>query len=121
MGEHTRILLVDDDDGVRDILANVLGNAGYEVDAARMAATAVPQIEANSYDLVVTDAKLLDGSGVAVADFAKARGQKVVVLTGYAAETRPGGPQHDYLFKPLRPDAFVRAVEAYAGPPRRDR
>ena|SRR5665213_3350419 len=119
MPQSARILVIDDDSDIRDVLAQFLHGAGYQVDAVGTAAAALSQIEGQTYDLVVTDAKLPDGSGVAIADLAKARGMAAVILTGYAAETRPGGPQHDYLFKPIRAEEFARAVERYIAAPKR--
>src|ERR1700722_12536817 len=100
---QSQILLVDDDRAVREGLVRSLHDAGYEVDDVGTAADALSKAEDQKYDLVITDAKLPDGSGIAIAEGAKARGMIAVILTGYAAETRPGGPQHDYLFKPIRP------------------
>lgn len=113
------VLVVDDDSGVRDLLVQVMRDAGYRVDAASKAADALSYLQSRTYALVVTDAKLPDGSGVAIADNAKARGVTAIILTGYAAETRPGGPQHNYLFKPIRPEELLRAVSIYIGPPPR--
>ncbi|MGH7091267.1 MAG: response regulator, partial [Stellaceae bacterium] len=95
---------------MRDLIDHVLQDAGYCIDAVGTAAAALLQIEGHRYDLVVADAKLPDGAGIAIADFAKAHGIPAVILTGYLPETRPGGPQHNYLFKPIRPEEMVRAV-----------
>jgi two-component system response regulator FlrC len=116
MGTAIRILLVDDDDGVRQLIDYVLRDRGYQVRAVDCAAAALSLLKEQRYDFVVADAKLPDGAGVAIADWAKAHGMKAVILTGYAPETRQGGPQHDYLFKPIRPEELVRAVERYVGP-----
>jgi DNA-binding NtrC family response regulator len=119
MSQSIHVLLVDDDEGVRDMLVHVLREAGYQVDAVGSAATASSNMKGRKYDLVITDAKLLDGTGIAIADAARARGMAAVILTGYAAETRPGGPQHEYLFKPIRPDELVRAVGRHVAHSRR--
>lgn len=117
MGSTARILLIDDDDQLRRLLDYVLRDAGYAVDAVAGAVEARDRLETGSYDLVVADARLPDGNGVELADEAKARGMTAVILTGYGRQA----PQHDYLFKPIRPDEFTRAVRRYVGPPQHER
>ena len=104
-----RILLVDDDDDVRTVLERVLLELGYGVDTASTVTAGLTLLTAHDYDLVVTDAHLPDGSGVAVADAAKSKNVLSIVLTGYARQA----PQYAYLFKPIRPDEMVRAVQRY--------
>jgi CheY-like chemotaxis protein len=50
-----RILLVDDNDDVRELNAEVLGRAGYDVDTAENGLAAWQALQANRYDAVVTD------------------------------------------------------------------
>jgi two-component system response regulator FlrC len=61
-----RILVVDDDDGVRAFLADSLSLAGHEVDQAGDGVEALERIAARAYPLVVTDLKMprLDGLGL---------------------------------------------------------
>jgi two-component system response regulator VanR len=50
-----RILVVDDDDQIREILATALGGDGYEVDGARDGGEALALLEQHPYDLVLSD------------------------------------------------------------------
>lgn len=115
MASSSRILIVDDDSQVRDLLVLAIEGLGHAVASADSAAAARALLGQQRFDLVITDAKLPDGNGVAIADLAKATGIAAVILTGYAPETRPEGPQHDYLFKPIRHDDLARAVARYLG------
>jgi DNA-binding response OmpR family regulator len=77
-----RILLVEDDSDVRMLLQHVLLDAGYEVDCAESFAAARARLARRAYDLVLTDGKLGDGSGIELADDAAGRGMKALVVTG---------------------------------------
>ena len=57
------ILLVEDDDGVRELARTVLESAGYRVLEASRASTALEIAEAHSIDLLVTDVVMPDESG----------------------------------------------------------
>jgi two-component system OmpR family response regulator len=59
-----RILVVDDDDEIRHINAEVLANSGYHVDAAEDGAAAWDTLQRNRYDLLVTDNDMPKVSGV---------------------------------------------------------
>lgn len=106
-----RILLVEDDADVRELLQHALLSAGYLPDAAETALKALSLIETNAYDLVVTDGSLPDGNGIAIADAAKSRGMKAVMLTGNPLRfAKEDLERHDYLVKPVRPSELLRFI-----------
>ncbi len=114
MGERkvARILLVEDDIDVRPLMEHILGGAGYDVVSVETVTNARILLDANPFDLVVTDGKLIDGTGLDVAEKARAQGIAVLILTGYALQL----PQerlklYDYLLKPVRPAEILKAVE----------
>jgi DNA-binding response OmpR family regulator len=59
-----RILVVDDDSGIRQLSARVLIPCGYEVDTAEDGAVAWEALHANRYDLLITDYNMPKVSGV---------------------------------------------------------
>ena len=59
-----RLLVIDDDIDVRQICAQVLISAGYQVDAAEDGAAGWEALHANSYDLLITDNNMPKLSGV---------------------------------------------------------
>ena len=107
-----RILLVEDDADVRFAIEHVLLDAGYEVDATGTASGGREMLRCRSYDLVIADARLPDGTGLDVADQAIENGGRALVMTGYAFTLpRASGNRYEILLKPLRPREIIVAVE----------
>jgi len=62
--EPQRILVVDDDSGIRNLNAAALSSSGYEVDAAEDGAAAWDALNSRSYDLIITDNSMPKVTGV---------------------------------------------------------
>ena len=78
-----RLLVVEDEDAIREVFEMALRAAGYEVHGKRTAAAALECTKLRRFDLVLTDFKLgREGNGVAVADAAAARGAKAIIVNG---------------------------------------
>jgi DNA-binding NtrC family response regulator len=106
-----RILLVEDDPDVRPLLEHILMGAGHRVVSATGVQESLGLIAADGYELVVTDLRLPDGDGRAIADVAVEGGAKVIILTGYGLSLPQGDHRsHTYLLKPIRPAEFLLAV-----------
>jgi DNA-binding NtrC family response regulator len=107
-----RILLVEDDLDVRPLLEHILlMDPGYEVTTVESLANALALLQEQPFDLVVTDVNLPDGSGLKVADKAKEKGIKVLIVTAHGLSLRPGDlATYDYLLKPLRVQQLLDAV-----------
>jgi CheY-like chemotaxis protein len=71
-----RILLVEDEPAVRDVLAHVLWTEGYHVDAAATFPEAITLLDTVVYDLVIADWRLPEGNGLLLADIAAELGAK---------------------------------------------
>jgi two-component system, NtrC family, response regulator PilR len=102
-----RILIVDDEKGMRDLLSIMLKNDGYRVDAAESATRARELISRGSYDLVISDISMPDGSGVDVLRTARETQPDciVILITAYAStesaiEALKLGA-YDYIIKPF--------------------
>jgi DNA-binding response OmpR family regulator len=111
-----RILLVEDDPDIHELLAHVLYDAGYLVDVAPTAAKAWQCLDAESYTLVIADWRLPDGDGTVIAEAAADLGAKTFIMSGYLF-SMPGGrsERHDTLMKPIRPSELIAAVERSIG------
>src|SRR5882672_9066301 len=125
----TRILVVDDDQRLRDLLVRYLGGEGYEVKAVGDAAGMDKQLSRERYDLVVLDLMLPGEDGLAICRRLRAQNvaPAIVMLTAKGDEVdRIVGLEmgaDDYLPKPFNPRELVARVNAVlrrrqpAGPP----
>jgi len=77
----THILLVEDDVELGRLMEHILLSARYEVDRAESVASARSHLARGTYDLVIADARLQDGTGMEVADRARESGVKAHVRT----------------------------------------
>jgi DNA-binding NtrC family response regulator len=111
-----RILLVEDRDSLRRLLARALADDGYEVAAAATGGDAVRLLGERPFDLVLTDLKLPDLSGLEVLAASRQAQPRVpvVVLTGFgtvgaAVEAMKLGA-YDFLEKPLELPDLTKLV-----------
>jgi CheY-like chemotaxis protein len=86
-----RILVAEDDEGVRSFVGTALKRAKYAVDFARDGAEAIEALKATDYDVIVLDLMMPKASGFEVLAWLQARNaeearRKVVVLTAMAAK-----------------------------------
>lgn len=108
----SRILLVEDDHDVRLVVELMLLDAGYEVDATDSVAGGHGLLNCRSYDMVLADGRLGDGTGMMVADKARELGNiPVLIVTGYAFELpREDLARYKFLLKPMRPRELLAAI-----------
>ncbi len=112
-----RVLVVDDEDYVRDSLGEILSSRGYDVHLVRGAAEALEHLSASPVDVVLTDLRMPEVAGLQLirslrADFPHL---PVVVLTGYgtissAVECVRSGA-NDYILKPADPESLDLALD----------
>jgi two-component system response regulator HydG len=111
-----RILLLEDDENLAEVLVLILRSGGYAVDLAFTVAQAEQQFADQGYELVVADWRLPDGDGIEFADRAAERGMKTAVLTGYAFHMPPEkADRHEVWMKPMRPRELIAEVERCIG------
>ena len=84
---NVRILIVDDEQSMRDMLRIVLRRDGYDVSVANSGRDAIEQLRQNQFDLLLSDIKMPDISGVDVLRAAKEINRDVVafMMTAYAS------------------------------------
>ena len=115
----SRVLVVDDEPGLREMLRVMLTRAGYDVEVSGGQVSADAAIAAgdDSFAVVVTDLSMPDGSGMGVLRNARERDDttQVVMITAYATTSqaveamRAGA--YDYLKKPFKNDELLAVVE----------
>lgn len=116
---RARVLVVDDEQPIRDLLSKTLALADYEVDVAPDGRTAVDRMRIIHYDLLITDLRMPGVDGLNV--IREARRLKadipVIIVTGYSSEASAIeainlGVQ-GYLTKPFRvPRVLAAAAKA---------
>jgi two-component system phosphate regulon response regulator OmpR len=128
-GMKTRILVVDDDQRLRELLVRYLGEQGFEVRAVHDAPAMDKQLARERYDLIVLDLMLPGEDGLAICRRLRAQnaGPAIVMLTAKGDDVdRIVGLEmgaDDYLPKPFNPRELVARVNAVlrrrqpAGPP----
>ena len=111
-----RILVVDDERSMRELLAIVLRREGYEVTLADSGRSAIEVLERDRVDLLISDIKMPDMSGVDVLRAAKKTDQDVlaIMITAFAStETAVEAMRLgacDYLSKPFDVDLLKMKV-----------
>jgi CheY-like chemotaxis protein len=118
------VLLVEDDDDNRELMAEVLASSGYEVLPAASGREGLKKLSERSVDVVVTDVGMPGMGGLEMARAAKAIAPSVpvVIVTGWAERediARARGREVDaVLVKPVDPDALLGTVGDLAARPR---
>ena len=121
--DRPRILVVDDEQAVRDLLSKTLTMADYDVDAADDGPSAIEKMRAVEYDLLITDLKMpgMDGlSGIREARKLSAD-LRVIIITGYSTEASAIEAINlgvsGYLTKPFRLPRILAAAARALGEP----
>lgn len=111
-----RLLVVDDDESVRRIVAEILGDEGYEPGTASSVDDALEKMRADAYPLVITDIKMPDRDGLWFLRTLRREFPEtaVIMMTGYgqvdtAVEALKYGAS-DYLTKPIRVNHLSASV-----------
>ena len=111
-----RILVVDDELSMREMLSILLKRSGFDVDDAPGPEAAFSALDRGSYDLVITDLAMPAGGGIAVLDRVKDHSPdtQVILMTAYAStesavEAMKKGA-YDYLIKPFKTDEMLIVV-----------
>src|SRR5204863_6523775 len=111
-----RILLAEDDESMRVYLVRALERVGYQVVAVDRGTEAVPLLESEPFDLLLTDIVMPEMDGIELAQKAAeiAPGIRVMFITGFAAVTLKAGkqvPQARVLSKPFHLRDLVLEVD----------
>lgn len=116
----TRILLAEDEEAMRTYLARALENAGYEVVAVDRGTAALPLLEREHFDLLLSDIVMPEMDGIELAQRCSevSPDTKVIFITGFAAVTLKASreaPQAKVLSKPFHLRDLVLEVQRVFG------
>jgi two-component system OmpR family response regulator len=117
-GAGARILMVDDDPGIRDVVSDFLGRHGYKVETAADATEMDRALERGPVDLIVLDVMMPGEDGLAVCRrlTTSDAGPPIIMLSAMGEDTdRIVGLElgaDDYLAKPCNPRELLARVRA---------
>ena len=116
-GSSARILMVDDDPGIRDVVSDFLGRHGYQVETAGDSREMEQALERGPIDLIVLDVMLPGEDGLAICRrLAVGEGPPIIMLSAMGEDTdRIVGLElgaDDYLSKPCNPRKLLARVRA---------
>ncbi|GGD95901.1 response regulator [Tsuneonella deserti] len=111
-----RILLAEDEDAMRTYLARALENAGYEVVSVDRGTDALPLLEDQHFDLLLSDIVMPEMDGIELAQRCNevSPSTKVMFITGFAAVTLKASreqPRAKVLSKPFHLKDLVMEVD----------
>ena len=116
MKESARILVIDDEKGLRDFLGYELAELGYSVDSAAGGAEGLRKLKAAGFDLVISYVRMPGMDGIALLEEIKRTAPRVevVLTTGYgsvetAVEAMKRGA-FDFLLKPVETERLSAVV-----------
>ena len=111
-----RILLAEDEDAMRTYLARALENAGYSVAAVDRGTAALPLLQEEHFDLLLSDIVMPEMDGIELAQRCAevSPATKVMFITGFAAVSLKASreaPQAKVLSKPFHLKDLVMEVD----------
>ncbi|MEF1283856.1 sigma-54 dependent transcriptional regulator [Vibrio sp. M250220] len=117
---QSKVLIVEDDEGLREALVDTLALAGYEWLEADSAEDALVKLKSNNVDIVVSDVQMAGMGGLALLRSIKQHRPNlpVLLMTAYAniedAVSAMKDGAIDYMAKPFAPEVLLNMVSRYA-------
>jgi two-component system response regulator (stage 0 sporulation protein F) len=116
LGEEMKILVVDDEEGARELFNTILSDEGYEVTLAVSGEDALSRLQSDAFDLVLTDIKMPGMDGLQLLQEIRKSGTKsdVIMVTAYGEvesylKAMSLGAA-EYINKPIRIKELKRIV-----------
>lgn len=116
MNTYDKILIVDDDDALRESMVSILESEGYILDVAKSGQEAETKIKNNVYNLILLDIRLPDISGIDLLAKINKYSPKVkkIMLTGFpdteTAIKSVNEKADAYLVKPFDPEKLLDII-----------
>jgi len=119
VNEQQSMLILDDEEMIRDLLTETFQKKGFEIDTAMDAKEALRKLGKNKFDLLVTDLRLPDVSGMEVLEEVKNSSPDtgIIMITAYGSIKNAVRAMKlgafDYITKPFNLDEIEMVVEKY--------
>ncbi len=113
MSTFRAVLIADDEMSIRHVLTLVLAEHGYEVRAVADGEEALKELQARSYDVVISDVRMpkLDGLGLLRQALALQPELTFLVMSAYGSKDQAleavGAGAYDFIQKPFKPEEIV--------------
>jgi excisionase family DNA binding protein len=119
--ERPRVLVVDDEPSIRDLLSRTLDMAEYDVEVAPDGQSGVERLRLRDFDLLIADLRMPGMDGLTLIREARRfrAGLKVIIITGFSTESSAieavNLGVNGYLIKPFRVPQVLSAVARALG------
>ena len=118
MGNNERVLVVEDDTNVRDLVVTMLSTLGYEVSPCRDGEEALEMLSQHTFDVMLVDMVMPKMQGYELIDRAKDVSNVVpVVMTGYGHTRETSIRKLNVIQKPFDIDTLAVAIREALNPP----
>ena len=117
MGDPARILIVDDEESIREVLATILEEEGYVAETAKNGKEAIEKSETTFYNLALIDIRLPDMEGTELLSAIKETTPKMVkiIMTGYPslqnAVKAVNKGANAYILKPFKVEDVLKTIK----------
>jgi two-component system, OmpR family, copper resistance phosphate regulon response regulator CusR len=109
----SKVLIVDDEAPIVDLIRFLLKEAGYAVGTANNGVQALSVFRGDSWDVVITDRAMspMDGEELAEEIKKSSPGTPIILMTGLGGETKHGERFTSILSKPFRRTELLASVQ----------
>jgi DNA-binding NtrC family response regulator len=117
MGETARILIIDDDENIRKVLATILEEEGYIVETAETGKMAIEKTGRKTYNLALIDIRLPDMEGIELLTRMRPTTPKMqkIIVTGFPTMQNAVGAVNrgadGYILKPFNVEKVLKIIE----------
>jgi CheY-like chemotaxis protein len=116
--QSRRVLVLDDEESILDIVVDILTSAGHSVSPSTNLSDAIAEIESSSFDLVLSDWSLSGGNAEPLVQAAVQAGVSIVITTGWRGEVDESALSNAgvkaILRKPFDVKKLLEAVDMHA-------
>ncbi|MBN1626454.1 MAG: response regulator [Deltaproteobacteria bacterium] len=123
----SKIMIVDDETGIRELLSEALLEKGFHVTSARDGRESLKYMRSNDFDLLITDINMPHINGFELLRKMKTAGrkEKIVIMTGEYLDLSDTAKDMPFIYfqlrKPFKLDEFLQVVSSVLKSNRRNR
>lgn len=112
---NTRILIIEDNRSMREMLENILRESGYQVESAAQAGEGLQLIQSRYFDVILSDFQLPDTDALTILRRIEGGKPPIIIMTAYGTVERAVEAMKlgafDFLVKPVDPDHLFLLIE----------